>query len=137
MERTGRFFKLTTRIIAEMGCQIVKTTDFEEVVAACPVQLFVMAARSLLSATLCTLRRRYPARAHAALTWAATSSRQMAEAVRMIVHEGATDAPGMGVLRGLWPTKSTHGAARRAQVPRPPVTKAQRAQMLLMREALM
>ena len=40
MARTDRFFKLATRIIAEMGVQIVKTYDcenFEEVAAACPV----------------------------------------------------------------------------------------------------
>ncbi len=40
--RTGRLFKLATRIIAEMGVQIVKTydcEDFEEVVAACPVPI--------------------------------------------------------------------------------------------------
>ena len=30
MERTGRFFKLATRIIAEMGVQIVKTYDCED-----------------------------------------------------------------------------------------------------------
>ena len=38
MERTDRFFKLATRIVAEMGVQLVKTyncENFEEIVAAC------------------------------------------------------------------------------------------------------
>ena len=44
MERTPRFFKLATRIIAEMGWQMVKSydcDDFEEVVAACPGPIVV------------------------------------------------------------------------------------------------
>ena len=50
MARTDRFFKLATRIIAEMGCQIVKTYDcenFEEVVAACPVPIVVAGGKKL------------------------------------------------------------------------------------------
>jgi putative autoinducer-2 (AI-2) aldolase len=50
MERTDRFFKLATRIIAEMGCQIVKTYDcenFEEVVSACPVPIVVAGGKKL------------------------------------------------------------------------------------------
>ena len=44
MERTDRYFKLATRIVAEMGVQIVKTYNcehFDEIVAACPVPIVV------------------------------------------------------------------------------------------------
>lgn len=40
MERTDRFFKLATRILAELGANIIKTyycDNFEEVVSACLV----------------------------------------------------------------------------------------------------
>ena len=40
MERTTKFFLLATRMLAEFGCQIIKTyycEEFEKVVAACPV----------------------------------------------------------------------------------------------------
>jgi putative autoinducer-2 (AI-2) aldolase len=44
MERTSQYFKLATRIVAELGANIVKTyycDDFEDVVAACPVPIVV------------------------------------------------------------------------------------------------
>ena len=50
MERTDRFFKLATRIVAEMGVQIVKTyycDKFEEVVAACPVPIVVAGGKKV------------------------------------------------------------------------------------------
>ena len=50
MERTPRFFKLATRLIAELGANIVKTYDcdeFEEIVAACPVPIVVAGGKKL------------------------------------------------------------------------------------------
>jgi len=50
MERTDRFFKLATRIVAEMGANIIKTyycDNFEEVVAACPVPIVVAGGKKL------------------------------------------------------------------------------------------
>ncbi|MCL2442265.1 MAG: 3-hydroxy-5-phosphonooxypentane-2,4-dione thiolase [Treponema sp.] len=50
MERTSQFFKLATRIVAELGANIVKTyycDDFEEVVAACPVPIVVAGGKKL------------------------------------------------------------------------------------------
>ena len=58
MERTDRFFKLATRIIAEMGCQIVKTYNcehFEEVVSACPVPIVVAGGKKLAEKDALTL----------------------------------------------------------------------------------
>ena len=50
MERTPQFFKLATRIVAEMGAQIIKTyycDDFEEIVAACPVPIVVAGGKKV------------------------------------------------------------------------------------------
>ncbi|GHU63242.1 aldolase [Spirochaetia bacterium] len=50
MERTDQYFKLATRILAEMGVSIVKTyycDRFEEVVAACPVPIVVAGGKKL------------------------------------------------------------------------------------------
>ena len=50
MERTPRFFKLATRLLAELGANIVKTYDcdeFEEIVAACPVPIVVAGGKKL------------------------------------------------------------------------------------------
>ena len=50
MERTDRFFKLATRMVAELGANIVKSyycDNFEEVVAACPVPIVVAGGKKL------------------------------------------------------------------------------------------
>ena len=50
MERTPKYFKLATRIIAELGAQMVKTyycENFDEIVAACPVPIVVAGGKKL------------------------------------------------------------------------------------------
>ncbi|MCL2231401.1 MAG: 3-hydroxy-5-phosphonooxypentane-2,4-dione thiolase [Treponema sp.] len=50
MERTSQYFKLATRIVAELGAHIVKTyycDDFEEIAAACPVPIVVAGGKKL------------------------------------------------------------------------------------------
>ncbi|MDR0455620.1 MAG: 3-hydroxy-5-phosphonooxypentane-2,4-dione thiolase [Treponema sp.] len=50
MERTDQYFKLATRIVAELGAQIVKTyycDKFEEIAAACPVPIVVAGGKKL------------------------------------------------------------------------------------------
>lgn len=50
MERTTRFYLLATRMLAELGAQIIKTyycEDFEKVVAACPVPIVVAGGKKL------------------------------------------------------------------------------------------
>lgn len=50
MERTAKYFKLATRIIAELGANIIKTyycEDFEEIVSACPVPIVVAGGKKL------------------------------------------------------------------------------------------
>jgi putative autoinducer-2 (AI-2) aldolase len=50
MERTDQYFKLATRIVAELGANIVKTyycDKFEEIAAACPVPIVVAGGKKL------------------------------------------------------------------------------------------
>ncbi len=50
MERTSKFFFLATRMLAEFGCQMVKSyycEDFEKVTAACPVPLVMAGGKKL------------------------------------------------------------------------------------------
>ena len=50
MERTTKYFLLATRMIAELGAQIIKTyycDEFEKVVAACPVPIVVAGGKKL------------------------------------------------------------------------------------------
>ena len=100
MERTDRFFKLATRILAEMGCQIVKTyycDNFEEVVAACPVPLVIAGGKKLPEKEALTLAYRVIQGGAAGVDmgrniFQSVHPVEMAQAVRKIVHEGATDA---------------------------------------------
>lgn len=100
MERTGRYFKLATRIIAEMGCQIVKTydcEDFEEVVAACPVPIVVAGGKKLperdaLAMAYNVIQKGARGVDMGRNIFQSTHPIVMAQAVRMIVHEGATGA---------------------------------------------
>lgn len=99
MARTDRFFKLATRIVAEMGVQLVKTyncENFEEIVAACPVPIVVAGGKKLAE----------PDALHLAYDVISKGARgvdmgrnifqsenpvEMAQAVAKIVHEGFTD----------------------------------------------
>lgn len=100
MERTARYFKLATRIIAEMGVQIVKTydcEDFEEVVAACPVPIVVAGGKKLperdaLAMAYDVMRKGARGVDMGRNIFQSTHPIEMAQAVRKIVHEGATDA---------------------------------------------
>ena len=99
MERTARYFKLATRIIAEMGVQIVKTydcEDFEEVVAACPVPIVVAGGKKLperdaLAMAYDVMRKGARGVDMGRNIFQSTHPLEMAQAVRKIVHEGYTD----------------------------------------------
>ena len=50
MERTAQYFKLATRIVAELGANIIKTyycDNFDEITAACPVPIVVAGGKKL------------------------------------------------------------------------------------------
>lgn len=99
MERTDRFFKLATRIVAEMGCQIIKTyycDRFEEIVAACPVPIVVAGGKKLPEEEALTMAYRSIQGGARGLDmgrniFQCEHSVEMAQAIRKIVHERYTD----------------------------------------------
>ena len=99
MERTDRFFKLATRLLAELGVQIVKTyycDKFEEIVAACPVPIVVAGGKKLPEDEALTLAYRSIQGGAAGVDMGRNIFQsphpvEMAHAVRKVVHEGMTD----------------------------------------------
>lgn len=99
MERTDRFFKLATRIVAEMGANIIKTyycDNFEEIVAACPVPIVVAGGKKLPEDEALTLAYRSMQEGARGLDmgrniFQSEHPAEMAAAIRKIVHEKYTD----------------------------------------------
>lgn len=99
MERTDRFFKLATRIVAEMGAHIVKTyycDNFEEVVAACPVPIVVAGGKKLPEDEALTLAYRAISEGARGVDmgrniFQSYHPAEMAQAIGKIVHDGFTD----------------------------------------------
>ncbi|MDF2820660.1 MAG: autoinducer 2 aldolase [Clostridiales bacterium] len=99
MERTSRFFKLATRMLPELGAQIVKTyycDDFEEITSACPVPIVVAGGKKLPEAEALTLCYKAIQGGAAGVDmgrniFQSINAQAMVKAVRMVVHENATD----------------------------------------------
>lgn len=99
MERTDSFFKLATRIIAEMGAHIVKTyycDNFEEVVAACPVPIVIAGGKKLPEKEALTLAYRAISEGARGVDmgrniFQSQHAVEMSAAIRKIVHEEFTD----------------------------------------------
>lgn len=99
MERTDRFFKLATRIVAELGANIVKTyycENFEEVVAACPVPIVVAGGKKLSEKDALTLAYNSIKGGARGVDMGRNIFQslhpvEMAQSVRKVVHEGFTD----------------------------------------------
>ena len=98
MERTDKYFKLATRIVAEMGAQIVKTYNcehFDEIVAACPVPIVVAGGKKLPEDEALTLAYDVIRQGAAGVDmgrniFQSAHPVEMAQAVRKVVHEGFT-----------------------------------------------
>lgn len=98
MERTGRFFKLATRILAELGANIIKTyncEDFEEVVAACPVPIVMAGGKKLPEKEALELAYEVISKGARGVDmgrniFQSQKPAVMAQAVNMVVHKGAT-----------------------------------------------
>ncbi|MDR3051858.1 MAG: 3-hydroxy-5-phosphonooxypentane-2,4-dione thiolase [Oscillospiraceae bacterium] len=100
MERTDRFFKLATRIVAELGAHIIKTyycDNFEEVVAACPVPIVVAGGKKLPEKEALTLAYRAMQGGARGLDmgrniFQSEHAVEMAATIRKVVHDGYTDS---------------------------------------------
>lgn len=99
MERTDTFFKLATRIVAEMGANIIKTyycDNFEEVVAACPVPIVVAGGKKTSEKEALTLAYNSISKGARGVDmgrniFQSEHPEAMVKAIRKIVHEGMTD----------------------------------------------
>lgn len=99
MERTDRFFKLATRIVAELGAHIVKSyycENFEQVVAACPVPIVVAGGKKLPEKDALTLAYRAISEGARGVDmgrniFQSAHAVEMVQAVGKVVHEGFTD----------------------------------------------
>jgi len=98
-KRDARYLSLSSRIAAEMGCQMVKTyycDDFEKVVKSCPVPI-VIAGGPKLKSELDVLQLSFDAIDKGAVgvdmgrnIWQSSNPVGMIKAIRAIVHEKAT-----------------------------------------------
>lgn len=99
MERTDRFFKLATRIVAELGANIIKSyycDNFEEVVAACPVPIVVAGGKKLPEKDALELAYKAISQGARGLDMGRNIFQslhpvEMSSAIGKIVHEGFTD----------------------------------------------
>ncbi len=100
MERTEKFFRLATRVLAETGANIVKSyycDGFEKVAAACPVPIVIAGGKKLPE--LEALEMAYKAISEGACgvdmgrnIFQSDSPAGMAAAIGKVVHEGYTPA---------------------------------------------
>jgi putative autoinducer-2 (AI-2) aldolase len=103
MARTPQYFRLATRIMAELGANVVKCyytdTEFDTVTSCCPVPIVIAGGKKLPELDALRCAPTPSSRARAASIWAATSSRAtrrsaMMQAVQGVVHEGLTAEQG-------------------------------------------
>lgn len=98
MERTQKYFLLATRILAELGANIIKTyycEGFEEVVAACPVPIVIAGGKKVPEKDALEMARRAIDSGAAGVDMGRNIFQSedpvaMIQAVRAVVHEGAT-----------------------------------------------
>ena len=110
MARDARYLGLATRIIAELGAQIVKTyycdEDFEQVTAACPVPIIMAGGKKLPALDALTMA------AHAIAGGASgvdmgrnifqrIAPEAMIQAVGGVVHDGLSGTDGYALYREL------------------------------------
>jgi putative autoinducer-2 (AI-2) aldolase len=99
--RDARYLGLATRMIAELGAQMVKTyyceSGFERVVAGCPVPIIMAGGKKLPELEALTMARRAIDAGAAGVDmgrniFQSEASIAMIQAVRAVVHEGANAA---------------------------------------------
>ena len=99
LARDARYMRLATRICAELGATFVKTyytdDDFETVTSSCPVPIVIAGGKKLPEADALTLAYRAIQEGAAGVDmgrniFQSDSPAAMIQAVRMVVHEGAS-----------------------------------------------
>jgi putative autoinducer-2 (AI-2) aldolase len=99
--RDARYLGLATRIIAELGAQLVKTyfcdEGFERVVAGCPVPIIMAGGKKLPELEALTMARRAIDAGAAGVDmgrniFQSDAPAAMVQAIRAVVHGGASPA---------------------------------------------
>lgn len=99
MERTTEYFRLATRIISELGAQVVKCyycDDFKSVVAGCQVPIVVAGGKKIperdaLAMCYNAIRDGAAGIDMGRNIFQSENPKAMIQAVRSIIHEGKTD----------------------------------------------
>ncbi len=110
MVRDARYFGLATRIIAEMGAQIVKTyfveEGFEQVTAACPVPIIMAGGKKLPVLDALTMAYKAVDQGAAGVDMGRNIFQRqapvaMVQAVQAVVHDGAKPEAATELYRDL------------------------------------
>ena len=108
--RDARYLGLATRIIAELGAQLVKTyfceEGFERVVAGCPVPIIMAGGKKLTALDALTMARRAIDAGAAGVDmgrniFQSDAPAAMIQAVRAVVHDGAGPAEAHETYNGI------------------------------------
>ncbi len=109
MQRDARFFLLATRVLAELGAQVIKSyycEDFEKVVAACPVPIVIAGGKKLPEDEALTMAYRAIQEGARGVDmgrniFQSTSPAAMCRAIQAVVHEGKSDKEAFELFRDL------------------------------------
>lgn len=109
MVRDARYLGLATRMIAELGAQLVKTyhcEEFEKVTAACPVPVIMAGGKKLPILDALTMARRAVDEGAAGVDMGRNifqrrAPEAMVQVVRALVHDGLSAADGLAMYRDL------------------------------------
>ena len=109
MQRTTSYFLLATRLVAELGAQIIKTyycEDFEKVTAACPVPIVIAGGKKVPESEALEMSYRAIQEGAAGVdmgrnVFQAQNPRAMIQALRAVVHEGVTGKQAFEMYQSL------------------------------------
>ena len=110
MARTPQYFRLATRIMAELGCHIVKCyhtdEDFDTVTSCCPVPIVIAGGKKLLELDALKMCANAIKQGASGVDmgrniFQADSPVSMMKAVRGVVHEGLTPEEGFAMYNDL------------------------------------
>ncbi|EYR62286.1 autoinducer 2 aldolase [Actinotalea ferrariae CF5-4] len=108
--RDARYLGLATRIIAELGAQVVKTyyceKDFEQVTAGCPVPVIMAGGKKLPSAEALTMAFQAVDQGASGVDmgrniFQRTAPEAMIQAVNAVVHDGVSPTDAHAMYREL------------------------------------
>lgn len=110
MERTPRYFRLATRMLAELGANIIKTyytdTEFETITAACPVPIVIAGGKKRPELDALDMAYRAIDQGAAGVDmgrniFQSDSPQGMMRAIQAVVHENAKPKDAFGIYEQI------------------------------------